>query len=134
MRTDDYYEREALANGATAVRGGTWRCWHRWTLDEVEGVWRYRACGKCGRRKLSRAVFGVIGPTDWGWLETGRRTPPPTAADLMRSAARFGLTLTHPRQAPPRTGPESLHWPNRWGDPRDDEAVDNERRRRGVRS
>lgn len=86
MKTADWSEREAVARGGIATRAGTWRCWHRWTLDEVDGLWRYRSCGKCGRRKLQRVVFGLLGPADWSWLETGRRTPPPTHADLMRLA------------------------------------------------
>jgi hypothetical protein len=78
MRTSDYFEREALNAGGTVTRGGTWCCWHRWTLDEVEGAYRYRACGRCGRRKVTTIRRGLVGGPDWGWLRTGTRSPPPS--------------------------------------------------------
>lgn len=83
MNTSDWQEREAADAGATIKRAGTWRCWHRWAVDEVHTPWRYRGCEKCGRRTIRRVVFGIMGPVNWRWLETGEWTPPPSTNDLV---------------------------------------------------
>lgn len=50
------------------MRGGKAWCWHRWALDVVLGVWRYRECSKCHRRRADRFFFGAHGPVDSRWL------------------------------------------------------------------
>ena len=59
------------------IRGGKALCWHNWHIDVIEGVWRYRHCEKCDRRRADRTCSNLYGPMDWDFLETGEFCQPP---------------------------------------------------------
>lgn len=58
--------------GHRAAHGGKrWpSCWHRW-LGESHGAWYYQECKKCGRRRVTRSNYSVMGPVDLHWVLTG---------------------------------------------------------------
>jgi hypothetical protein len=75
MKTTDYLQ---LRSGHIAIKGNKRFCFHKYNLDEVKVLWRYRQCSKCNKRLADTLSFNVYSPLDWNWLYTGEWTKEPT--------------------------------------------------------